>query len=60
MLGAIGALIPEGLSMAGVELGEPVWWKVGGHAGGWVCSLDVYHLIVGERSCVRLRVQMCV
>lgn len=29
MLGAVGALIPEGLSMAGVELGEPVWWKVG-------------------------------
>lgn len=28
MLGAVGALIPEGLSMAGVELGEPVWWKV--------------------------------
>jgi hypothetical protein len=30
MLGAVGALIPEGLSMAGVELGEPVWWKVSG------------------------------
>ena len=29
MLGAIGALVPELLSMRGVELGEPVWWKVG-------------------------------
>jgi hypothetical protein len=37
MLGAVGALIPEGLSMAGVELGEPVWWKVRGRGwgGGW-------------------------
>jgi light-harvesting complex II chlorophyll a/b binding protein 7 len=29
MLAAIGALIPEALAMSGVELGEPVWWKVG-------------------------------
>jgi hypothetical protein len=29
MLAAVGCLIPEGLSMSGVELGEPVWWKVG-------------------------------
>jgi hypothetical protein len=28
MLGAIGCLIPEILSIRGVELGEPVWWKV--------------------------------
>ncbi len=45
MLGAVGALIPEALSMGGVELGEPVWWKVrrlGGLAGwfvGWSVSL---------------------
>lgn len=30
MLAAIGCLIPEVLSLRGVELGEPVWWKVGG------------------------------
>lgn len=29
MLAAVGCLIPEALSMSGVELGEPVWWKVG-------------------------------
>lgn len=29
MLAAVGCLIPEGLSMSGVEVGEPVWWKVG-------------------------------
>ena len=37
MLAAIGCLIPEVLSLQGVELGEPVWWKVGGRLvrGGW-------------------------
>lgn len=29
MLAAVGCLVPEALSMSGVELGEPVWWKVG-------------------------------
>eukprot|EP00798_Chlamydomonas_sp_ICE-L_P008897 gene8897-3780_t len=29
MLAAVGALIPEVLSVNGVDLGEPVWWKVG-------------------------------
>ena len=29
MLGAVGALVPEALSLGGVELGEPVWWRVG-------------------------------
>jgi light-harvesting complex II chlorophyll a/b binding protein 7 len=29
MLAAVGCLIPEILSLEGVELGEPVWWKVG-------------------------------
>ncbi|MEW5307110.1 MAG: hypothetical protein WDW36_009527 [Sanguina aurantia] len=30
MLGAVGCLIPEALTLfGGVELGEPVWWKVG-------------------------------
>jgi hypothetical protein len=29
MLAAVGCLIPEILSLNGVELGEPVWWKVG-------------------------------
>jgi light-harvesting complex II chlorophyll a/b binding protein 7 len=29
MLAAVGCLIPEALSLSGVELGEPVWWKVG-------------------------------
>jgi hypothetical protein len=29
MLGAVGALVPEGLAMAGVDLGEAVWWRVG-------------------------------
>jgi hypothetical protein len=29
MLAAVGALIPEALAMNGVELGEPLWWKVG-------------------------------
>jgi light-harvesting complex II chlorophyll a/b binding protein 7 len=29
MLAAPGCLIPEALSLGGVELGEPVWWKVG-------------------------------
>ena len=28
MLAAIGCLIPEILDLRGVELGEPVWWKV--------------------------------
>jgi light-harvesting complex II chlorophyll a/b binding protein 7 len=30
MLGAVGALFPEALSRAGVQLGESVWWRVGG------------------------------
>merc|ERR1711976_637411 len=29
MLGAIGCLIPEALSLGGVDLGEPIWWRVG-------------------------------
>lgn len=29
MLAAVGCLVPEVLSLSGVELGEPVWWKVG-------------------------------
>eukprot|EP00879_Flechtneria_rotunda_P004588 GHRR01004843.1.p1 GENE.GHRR01004843.1~~GHRR01004843.1.p1 ORF type:complete len:406 (+),score=130.55 GHRR01004843.1:259-1476(+) len=29
MLAAVGCLIPEVLSLQGVQLGEPVWWKVG-------------------------------
>eukprot|EP00877_Chromochloris_zofingiensis_P007106 jgi/Chrzof1/2649/Cz11g23240.t1_LHC15[v5.2] len=29
MLAAIGCLVPEVLSMSGVNVGEPVWWKVG-------------------------------
>lgn len=29
MLAAVGCPIPELLSLSGVELGEPVWWKVG-------------------------------
>jgi len=29
MLAAVGCLVPEVLSISGVELGEPVWWKVG-------------------------------
>ena len=29
MLAAVGCLVPEALSLAGVELGEPVWWRVG-------------------------------
>jgi len=29
MLAVVGALIPEALAMGGVELGEPIWWKVG-------------------------------
>ncbi|KAL6754338.1 chlorophyll a/b-binding protein [Haematococcus lacustris] len=29
MLAAVGCLVPEVLSMQGVALGEPVWWKVG-------------------------------
>ena len=28
MLAAIGCLVPEVLDLRGVELGEPVWWKV--------------------------------
>ena len=40
MLAAIGCLVPEALSDAGVSLGEPVWWKVGSVwgspcGGGW-------------------------
>lgn len=31
MLGALGALVPEALTLAGVALGEPVWWKARGH-----------------------------
>jgi hypothetical protein len=29
MLAAVGCLVPEVLSLRGVELGEAVWWKVG-------------------------------
>ena len=29
MLAAVGCLIPEILDLRGVDLGEPVWWKVG-------------------------------
>ena len=29
MLGAIGCLIPEALDLCGVDVGEPIWWKVG-------------------------------
>ncbi len=29
MLAAVGCLVPEALSLNGVDLGEPVWWKVG-------------------------------
>lgn len=30
MLAAVGCLVPEALSNNGVNLGEPIWWKVGG------------------------------
>jgi hypothetical protein len=43
MLGAVGALVPEALSMAGVELGEPVWWKVSGQG---LQSIDGFFLQV--------------
>lgn len=29
MLAVVGCAVPEALSMGGVDLGEPVWWKVG-------------------------------
>ena len=29
MLGAIGCLVPEILDLNGVDVGEPIWWKVG-------------------------------
>ncbi len=29
MLAVPGVLLPEVLAMNGVDLGEPVWWKVG-------------------------------
>jgi len=29
MLGAVGCLIPELLDLGGVDVGEPIWWKVG-------------------------------
>ncbi|KAG2436254.1 hypothetical protein HXX76_006565 [Chlamydomonas incerta] len=29
MLGVVGCLVPEVLALRGVDLGEPVWWKVG-------------------------------
>ena len=31
MLAAVGCLVPEALALRGVELGEPVWWKVGAY-----------------------------
>eukprot|EP00955_Chlamydomonas_euryale_P019923 212595-Chlamydomonas_euryale.AAC.2 len=39
MLAAVGALVPEVLSINGVELGEPVWWKVGGRRGGTLMAV---------------------
>lgn len=30
MLAVVGVLIPEILSLCGADVGEPVWWKVGG------------------------------
>lgn len=27
MLGVLGALVPEALSLAGTDIAEPVWWK---------------------------------
>eukprot|EP00191_Tetraselmis_sp_GSL018_P011844 CAMPEP_0177602236 /NCGR_PEP_ID=MMETSP0419_2-20121207/14745_1 /TAXON_ID=582737 /ORGANISM="Tetraselmis sp., Strain GSL018" /LENGTH=341 /DNA_ID=CAMNT_0019095675 /DNA_START=305 /DNA_END=1327 /DNA_ORIENTATION=- len=29
MLGAVGCLVPEVLDLCGVDIGEPIWWKVG-------------------------------
>eukprot|EP00192_Tetraselmis_astigmatica_P012037 CAMPEP_0117671690 /NCGR_PEP_ID=MMETSP0804-20121206/13481_1 /TAXON_ID=1074897 /ORGANISM="Tetraselmis astigmatica, Strain CCMP880" /LENGTH=387 /DNA_ID=CAMNT_0005480193 /DNA_START=40 /DNA_END=1203 /DNA_ORIENTATION=- len=29
MLGAVGCLIPEALDLNGIDVGEPIWWKVG-------------------------------
>lgn len=29
MLGILGALVPEALANAGVDIAEPVWWKAG-------------------------------
>lgn len=28
MLAVVGCVVPEALAVAGVDLGEPVWWKV--------------------------------
>lgn len=57
MLAAPGVVVPELLSRSGVELGEPVWWKVGasklaGDTLNWG-GLEGFHIAGGQGVAVR-------
>jgi hypothetical protein len=45
MLAVVGVLVPELLSVAGVDIGEPVWWKVRRFCA-FMCSMACMNTLV--------------